>query len=284
MKYNDNGTIKEVKVKAFDTLPVGAELDYDGNTVPDGWTEVENFNTATEYKTGYILNDNGNEIMDTYGGYTTSYISVEPSTAYLISNFSSPTSKRIYFYTENKTWIKRTGTNEQVSFNFITPNNCYFIRIQSSNDENITNIELILFNNNRIKKTSQYIEGGLSISDIYPVGSIYMSVNNTNPSTLFGGTWEQLKDRFLLGAGDTYTAGDTGGEATHTLTIDEMPSHNHKLLSNTPQGTSDVISLLSVYSGSDDNASLKISSYVGGSQAHNNMPPYLTVYMWKRTA
>lgn len=63
---------------------------------------------------------------------------------------------------------------------------------------------------------------------IYPVGSIYMSVASTSPATLFDGTtWEQLKDKFLLGAGDTYTAGDTGGNASHTLTTSEMPSHNH---------------------------------------------------------
>ena len=51
---------------------------------------------------------------------------------------------------------------------------------------------------------------------IYPVGSIYMSVNSTSPSILFGGTWEQIEDTFLLTAGSTYTAGDTGGSATHT--------------------------------------------------------------------
>lgn len=121
---------------------------------------------------------------------------------------------------------------------------------------------------------------------IYPVGSIYMSVNNTSPATLFGGTWEQLKDRFLLGAGDTYTAGATDGEATHTLSIEEMPDHWHKL----PLP----------YSGSDsynpataqvDKSLTAAGNYVttgtaseGGSQPHNNMPPYLAVYMWKRTA
>ena len=62
---------------------------------------------------------------------------------------------------------------------------------------------------------------------IYPVGSIYLSVNSANPQTLFGGTWEQLKDRFLLGAGDGYSAGSVGGEATHKLTTNEMPSHKH---------------------------------------------------------
>lgn len=61
----------------------------------------------------------------------------------------------------------------------------------------------------------------------YPVGAIYLSVNSTSPGTLFGGTWEQIQDKFLLSAGSTYTAGSTGGEATHTLTSNEMPSHNH---------------------------------------------------------
>ena len=67
----------------------------------------------------------------------------------------------------------------------------------------------------------------LMLDNVWPVGSIYMSVNSTNPGTLFGGTWQRLKDRFLLGAGDTYAAGSQGGEATHTLTIDEMPAHSH---------------------------------------------------------
>ena len=123
--------------------------------------------------------------------------------------------------------------------------------------------------------------GGGGIDSIYPVGSIYMSVNNTNPSTLFSGTtWEQLKDRFLLGAGDTYSAGSTGGEATHKLTVEEMPSHNHSGLVTFQTGQC---------SGGDYNfmQSLNVSrltSNTGGDQAHNNMPPYLAVYMWKRTA
>ena len=62
---------------------------------------------------------------------------------------------------------------------------------------------------------------------VYPVGSIYMSMNSTSPATLFGGTWVQLPNKFLLGASSTYAAGTTGGEATHKLTTNEMPSHNH---------------------------------------------------------
>lgn len=124
---------------------------------------------------------------------------------------------------------------------------------------------------------------------VYPIGSLYMSVNAADPNTLFGGTWERLKDRFLLAAGDTYAAGATGGEAAHTLTVEEMPSHNHSL--------SDPIDKNSIKLGSmtgDANWALtkRAASYdynlttnnTGGGAAHNNMPPYLTVYMWKRTA
>ena len=69
---------------------------------------------------------------------------------------------------------------------------------------------------------------------VYPVGSIYWSSNNTNPGTLFGGTWTQIKDRFILAAGDSYSNGATGGAATVTLTVSNMPSHSHSF---TPSGT-----------------------------------------------
>lgn len=62
---------------------------------------------------------------------------------------------------------------------------------------------------------------------IYPVGSIYMSTNNVNPATLFGGTWERIQGQFLLASSSNYALGTTGGEATHALTAAEMPSHNH---------------------------------------------------------
>ena len=69
---------------------------------------------------------------------------------------------------------------------------------------------------------------------VYPIGSIYWSSNNTNPATLFGGTWTQIKDRFILAAGDYYSNGATGGGATVTLTVSNMPSHSHSF---TPSGT-----------------------------------------------
>lgn len=79
-----------------------------------------------------------------------------------------------------------------------------------------------------INNTSVLGSGNIDIiNTIYPVGSIYMSVTNTSPSTLFGGTWVQIEDTFLLAAGTNHAAGDTGGEETHTLTTAEMPTHNH---------------------------------------------------------
>ena len=72
---------------------------------------------------------------------------------------------------------------------------------------------------------------------IYPVGSIYMSAVNVNPQSIFGGSWEQIKDTFLLSAGDSYKAGAMGGEATHKLSTAEMPTHNHSY-SGTTSGQS----------------------------------------------
>lgn len=119
----------------------------------------------------------------------------------------------------------------------------------------------------------------------YPVGSIFLAINNINPSTFFGGTWEQIKDRFLLCAGSTYKAGNTGGEASHKLTINEMPSHNHNYSSGRwywaeTSGGGEIIN-----SQSETSYMFKRSTEnVGGSQAHNNMPPYLVVYAWKRVS
>lgn len=124
---------------------------------------------------------------------------------------------------------------------------------------------------------------------IYPVGSIYMSVNNTDPTILFGGTWVQIKDTFLLSAGESYSAGATGGEATHTLTANEMPSHTHTRGSISTSVEAAGFGLTQTASFADRvQVNGTNSSYTtgatGGGQAFNNMPPYLVVYMWKRTA
>lgn len=124
------------------------------------------------------------------------------------------------------------------------------------------------------------------INTIYPVGSIYMSVNSTNPSTLFGGTWEQIEDKFLLASGTSYSNGSTGGEATHTLTVNEIPSHRHSRRTQPQTFKEQDTTKNDIISPAEGSANMvtKYTDYTGGGKAHNNMPPYLVVNVWKRTA
>ena len=112
-----------------------------------------------------------------------------------------------------------------------------------------------------------------------------MSVNSTNPGTLFGGTWEQLQNRFLLGAGSSYSNGATGGSATHTLTVDEMPSHRHSSPDRRfASSTSGPVGMRGANLSDDYTDGVSYTAYTGGGKAHNNMPPYIQVSIWRRTA
>lgn len=140
------------------------------------------------------------------------------------------------------------------------------------------------------------IQTGGSPLDAYPIGSIYMSVNSTSPATLFGGTWERLENRFLLGAGSDYVAGATGGEAEHTLVKAELPAEQYRVGQDMSALGVQETWYLTYANGPTPaaNAGAKIHNSstgawamtepLGSGQAHNNMPPYLAVYMWKRTA
>ena len=170
---------------------------------------------------------------------------------------------------------------------------------------------------------------------IYPVGSIYMSLNSANPSLLFGGTWSQITDKFILAAGSTYAAGDVGGSSSHThttnagttggtaITIAQMPSHGHRVrvwdnagttanawyyngTTKTTHGGARLYNAGSstwVASGSTASAAQSgngdpsgTTDLIGGGGTHNhsqisvgtssgsNIPPYMAVYVWQRTA
>lgn len=139
------------------------------------------------------------------------------------------------------------------------------------------------------------------LDNVYPIGSIYMNVNSTNPETLFGGTWEQIQGKFLLGMSSSYPAGSHGGEANHTLTTDEMPSHGHNpaneagyygFITNSQKAFT--VGDMGVQSGSGryypyapaafDISRNTLTGTTGGGKSHNNMPPYLSIYIWKRIA
>lgn len=121
---------------------------------------------------------------------------------------------------------------------------------------------------------------------IYPVGSIYMSVNSTNPKNLFGGTWVAWgTGRVPVGIDTSQTefasVEKTGGEKTHKLKVSEMPSHDHGLVNANDGGYDMGFSIKYQARGFDGNF---YTDSRGGSEAHNNLQPYITCYMWKRTA
>ena len=179
---------------------------------------------------------------------------------------------------------------------------------------------------------SQFVfDGNSNKADLglacYPVGSIYMSLNSTNPAELFGGTWQPLDEgRVLIGANSSYPVNSKGGEATHVLTEGEMPSHVHDGTTAQDGSHSHTLSLCTTsvkegiqymypydynnftiimlnyqsdvsqrewYSPTDKILSVNntgnhnhsfLTNSTGLSSPHNNMQPYLAVYMWYRTA
>lgn len=139
------------------------------------------------------------------------------------------------------------------------------------------------------KNTQDIIELDDAITDIltnklFPIGYIYMSINNTNPGMLFGGTWEPWgTGRVPIGVDASQTEFNavekTGGSKTHTLTEQEMPQHSHTIRvgrGTTGSIVADYVSSVSSFDFDTDGA--------GGNQAHNNLQPYITCYMWKRVA
>jgi hypothetical protein len=132
---------------------------------------------------------------------------------------------------------------------------------------------------------------GTIFDAIYPVGSIYLAFNHINPANLFGGTWERIENAFLWASAASDTIGVTGGEKTHTLTVNEMPTHKHQVAAyKSTDGNGAPVDAYSALAGSSTGSDTTSKYYtngtqsVGGSQPHNNMPPYIQVSAWRRTA
>lgn len=135
---------------------------------------------------------------------------------------------------------------------------------------------------------------------IYPVGSIVQYTDaSINPGDLFGGTWERIQGRFLFAADSGHAAGTEGGAETVTLTTQQIPRHMHYVIRMASGSTSpDYLHSVArtdrensqwsdchyqLY-GVDQEANAGRSSYAGSGAAHNNMPPYLAICIWVRTA
>ena len=185
-------------------------------------------------------------------------------------------------------------------------------------DTNNTQIATCGFVRNAIAKFAPMLD---TMKKIYPVGSIYMSTVSTNPATLFGfGTWEAMPaGRVLLAQGKsswgtTYNAGSTDGEATHQLTVGELPSHGHSASTNNVNQNGNIgwlqagkdYDFSGVFATSYKNHGANVGNgestgvwncifdsthshnvtinNTGSNQSHNNLQPYISVYIWKRTA
>ena len=176
-----------------------------------------------------------------------------------------------------------------------------------------------------------YDQLNTTASKLYPVGSVYISFNSADPSTLFGGTWERLKDTFLLANGDAYAPNTAGGSATKNITVDNLPNHTHSLSwegnhthsRGSMNITGGIVADMDTASSSWGALQLEANAQIGfqrtsfglmgkgitlnamngwsgetswnGYHSHvvgatgsslplNVMPPYKTVYMWRRTA
>lgn len=139
--------------------------------------------------------------------------------------------------------------------------------------------------------TSSFVKKSSLLDLVYPIGSIYITVSNASPAALFGGTWASISGRFLLATSSSYPAGSTGGESTHKLTQSELPNYSLSVTNGTDlicsKTGSDAAAHVQTQSsgwGIPNWESKTVTVASGGSgEAHNNMPPYLAVYMWKRT-
>lgn len=154
-----------------------------------------------------------------------------------------------------------------------------------------------------LKKVFELMKGRIW-KECYPVGSIYMSVNSTDPSTLFGGSWERIQDRFLLASGSTYGAGSTGGSADSVVVshTHKQTAHSHGFAGGdkvwtTASGSTEPgnqISGTDKYYAATAKKDYTWRTRTTGETANiqatgvdgtgKNMPPYLSVYVWKRTA
>lgn len=201
--------------------------------------------------------------------------------------------------------IKITKNKNSESYHITTTDLSNNTIIKDYDKDYHFNLTFLTLNGGRISFSNKKWYHTVSFIDmIYPIGSIYMSVNSINPSLFIGGIWEQIQDRFLLASGRTYQSGSTGGSATVALTKAQMPRHNHTQAQHRhKQGNkySDGNGSEGAYTYSSNRKATDhytdyqtpVINHTGGTgttnadangSPHENMPPYVVVYMWKRIA
>ena len=260
------------------------------------WTKINswanNYTLNQDYKAGNLFTSTTTTYEIAFGvkdkfmsDYSWKIVTVTPT--YTLINFGKDGKSLTFFGQDGNNANRLTVKGDLVS-------NKYKF---SSVIKNTSSTHVLVENGNEI----QYRDWNELVNSIksamYPVGSVYITYNNVNPGTFLGGTWERFgQGRTLVGEGTgndgstsmTFTASNTGGEYTHKLTVNEMPSHKHGTPlneyyasitnTNTGFGASKVSNpMIGTQSGFG-------TSNVGGDQSHNNIQPYIVVYFWRRTA
>ena len=252
------------------------------------WNKINswanNYTLNQDYKAGNLFTSTTTTYEIAFGvkdkfmsDYSWQIVTVTPT--YTLINFGKD-GKSLTFFGQDGNNANRLTVNGDLAINSVK--------------ENTSSTKILVNGGN----TVMYRDWNKLVSSIksamYPIGSVYITYNNVNPGTFLGGTWERFgQGRTLVGEGTgndgstsmSFTTNSTGGEYKHKLTIDEMPSHDHKLYArggSTAQTSSPFAANKPITQGS--NAYGFNVSNVGGDASHNNIQPYITVHFWKRTA
>ena len=267
LKYSFDGSISPISNNNAHTFRIGYKIK---GTSAYTYTNIDTTNYSIT-KSNQVLNLN----LDTTKTYTIVFEAIDSFITIFIERQIDTGKDLMNFNESGKAMaigkVSEAGANQEL-LEIALP-------VEIKRDTSITG---------DVSITGNFTLNSASLLDlIYPVGSIYMSVNNVSPATFLGGTWVALEDRFLIGASSTYSAGSTGGSTTHTLTVDEMPSHSHTIQDRLIVWDTPNLTELNnaIYSGPMKlrEANEGLTNTTGGGQAHSIMNPYLAVYMWKRT-
>ena len=227
--------------------------------------------------------------ISTSGNYKVWYMLNGLTGQYLISGYANGTGSQGSYrkHDVSKTYLT---SHQTMKYRPIQVNGTQILANTSNAALNLGNSGNVTFS----QASGGTIKADINLDAIYPVGAIYLSVNSTSPASLFGGTWSQLEDRFLLGAGTTYTAGNTGGASSHNHTLGNDSYAKIGLQSDRLTQTNSSTSISGGVNGKTialsgiqniTNWSMDTTSSLGGvTESSSNLPPYLVVYMWKRTA
>lgn len=254
----------------------------------DGVLEIGSYDSKTGFKT---------EVEGQYRN--ANIVGVEPNTTYTISVDGVPQKFVVLYYDEFRTFISEDRAN--TTGIITTPENARYLNFRtfaSDYTDNYVNLTVQIEQGETVTEHTPHRKYGFTMRDIvdivYPVGSVYMSANDTDPAVIFGGVWEKIQNKFLLSAGESYELGSTGGQAQVTLKTEQIPGHTHDVNDYSYgrwgvgiTGYNDSVGYnapsIRGLAGAGTGGILKAAS-TGGGQAHENMPPYLVVNMWKRTA